>query len=52
MRKIVINTSFDRFCLRHKAFLRLRALGVHRGAEGNRSGSVLAGCGRSSGAEP
>jgi len=32
MRKIVINTSFDRFCLRHKAFLRLRALGVCTGA--------------------
>ncbi len=27
MRKIVINTSFDRFCLSHKAFLRLRELG-------------------------
>ena len=27
MRKIVINTSYDRFCLSHKAFLRLRELG-------------------------
>ena len=27
MQKIVINTSFGKFCLSHKAFLRLRALG-------------------------
>jgi hypothetical protein len=27
MKKIVINTSFDRFSLSHKAFLRLRDLG-------------------------
>jgi hypothetical protein len=27
MQKIVINTSFDKFCLSHEAFLRLRALG-------------------------
>ncbi|CAE6789612.1 MAG: hypothetical protein H8K06_04925 [Nitrospira sp.] len=27
MRKIVINTSYDQFCLSHKAFLRLRELG-------------------------
>jgi hypothetical protein len=27
MPKIVINTSYDRFCLSHKAFLRLRELG-------------------------
>jgi hypothetical protein len=27
MRKIVINKSFEKFCLSHKAFLRLRQLG-------------------------
>lgn len=27
MPKIVINTSFDQFCISHKAFLRLRELG-------------------------
>ncbi|MDL1889675.1 hypothetical protein FBQ96_08875 [Nitrospirales bacterium NOB] len=27
MKKIVINKSFDRFCVSHKAFLRLRELG-------------------------
>jgi hypothetical protein len=27
MRKIVINKSYDRFCVSHKAFLRLRELG-------------------------
>lgn len=27
MQKIVINTSFGKFCLSHEAFLRLRALG-------------------------
>ena len=27
MQKIVINTSFDKFCLSHEAFLRLRELG-------------------------
>ncbi|MBX3372163.1 MAG: hypothetical protein KF793_17390 [Nitrospira sp.] len=27
MRKIVINKSYDQFCLSHKAFLRLRELG-------------------------
>lgn len=27
MAKIVINTSYDRFCVSHKAFLRLRELG-------------------------
>jgi hypothetical protein len=27
MKKIVINTSYERFCLSHKAFLRLRELG-------------------------
>ena len=27
MKKIVINTSFDEFCLSHKAFVRLRELG-------------------------
>lgn len=27
MRKIVINTSVERFCLSHKAFLKLRELG-------------------------
>lgn len=27
MQKIVINTSFDKFCLSHQAFLRLRELG-------------------------
>ena len=27
MVKIVINTSYDRFCVSHKAFLRLRELG-------------------------
>lgn len=27
MQKIVINTSVDRFCLSHKAFMRLRDLG-------------------------
>ena len=29
MQKIVINTSFDKFCLSHTAFLRLRELGQH-----------------------
>jgi hypothetical protein len=27
MQKVVINTSFGKFCLSHEAFLRLRALG-------------------------
>ncbi len=27
MKKIVINTSFDQFCLSHQAFMRLRELG-------------------------
>ena len=27
MRRIVINTSYERFCVSHKAFLRLRELG-------------------------
>ena len=27
MKKIVINTSYERFCVSHKAFLRLRELG-------------------------
>ena len=27
MRKIVINKSYEQFCLSHKAFLRLRELG-------------------------
>lgn len=27
MKKIVINTSYERFCLSHKAFMRLRELG-------------------------
>ncbi|HKY70650.1 MAG TPA: hypothetical protein VJL88_01920 [Nitrospira sp.] len=29
MQKIVINTSCDKFCLSHEAFLRLRELGQH-----------------------
>jgi hypothetical protein len=29
MRKIVINKSYEQFCVSHKAFLRLRALGQH-----------------------
>jgi hypothetical protein len=27
MAKVVINTSYERFCVSHKAFLRLRELG-------------------------
>lgn len=33
MRKIVINKSYERFCVSHKAFLRLRELGQQEALE-------------------
>ena len=33
MKKIVLNKSFDAFCLSHKAFVRLRELGQQEALE-------------------